>query len=78
MWVKRADAAHAADLGVAAQDGAGIDHGVLADLDVGVDVGGLGVADGDAGDHQALEHALVEDALGGGELGAVIDAQDLF
>src|SRR3989338_1541758 len=56
---ERADGAISADHRLAAKNGGGLDHSVLAYLHVGVDVGGSGVHDGHSRKHQALEHPAV-------------------
>ena len=63
------------DAGRAAKHAAGLDRGVGADLDVGVDPGRGGVDDRDAGEHVAVGDAAAR--LGGRErqVGAVVDAE---
>src|SRR4051794_1814038 len=70
----RADRGAGADLSIAAQGGARLDPGVGGDLDVGVDPGGSGVDNGDAGKHVSLEDAAARLGLYSGEVDAVVDA----
>ena len=70
---ERADRGAGADRGGAAQAGAGLDPGVGGDLDLGVDPGGAGIDDGDAGEHVRLEDAGPRLGLDRGEVGAVVD-----
>src|SRR5919201_3086034 len=54
-----------------------MDHGVSADPDIGIYISGIRVGDGDAADHELVQNPVPHDALGVGQLPAVVDAQDL-
>ena len=55
-----------------------IDPRVAADLHVGVDVGGVGIHDGDALGHQSLGGAPAHDRGGPGQLGPAVHPECLF
>src|SRR6266702_1874682 len=59
------------------EDGERLEHGVLADLDVAVRVGGGRVDHGHAGPQQPLQRAPAQHRRRLGELGAVVDAEHL-
>src|SRR6267143_6535651 len=73
----RADAAFESDLRVALDDGERLYRRVLADAHGRVDERGVRVDDGDALLHQAIEDSPLEDARGGGQANAVLDAHRL-
>src|SRR6185312_10570813 len=71
------DDAVGADLDLAAQLDAGPERGVAADLDAGLDVEPLGIAHRHAGAHERLGEAQADDAIGLGDVDAVVAAHDL-
>src|SRR5438552_1015372 len=73
----RSDAALGANLRFAFEDRERLDHGVLTDGDGGVDERAVGVDDGDAAQHQALEQPAARDVCRPGEPDAVLDPHRL-
>src|SRR5581483_12137793 len=68
-----ADDGRAPDASAAAKGGAGLDHRVRGDLDVGVDPGGVGIRDRHPVEHVALVDAPAGDLVDRRQLGAVVD-----
>ncbi len=71
------DGAAAADLDGAAQLDAGAERAVAPDLDARLDVEPLRIAHGDAGAHQLLGQPEADDAIGLGDVDAIVAAHDL-